>query len=564
MLRLLQLEMADLINLQYCYDYTVNQISFGLLLYSHLPAAVIALALGVFILIKAKDLSSVLFFSICFTFALWCVLDLSSWFSFFGSANTLFTWSLLDLLAVLMFFFTYWFLYVFITGKDLPKWQKWAACIVILPTAVIALTGNNLPLYDANICEAVENESLTRYAYFAEAIFILAIAVFAISTYRKTAKGKARKQVFLASIGTLVFLLFFFSSTFLVSLLAESDAWEYVYNYEIYGLFGMPIFLAYFVFLIVRYSAFNIKMFGAQALTTALLLVLGSELAFANSLTDQILVGVTLILTSIVGLILVKSVRREIQQREKIETLAENLETTNVRLLELDKQKSEFVSLASHQLRGPLTAIKGYASMLVEGDYGSIGSEVGEILKRIQISAHDMARLITDYLDVSRIELGRMKYTSERFSMRDLVQEVAKEIAPNIPADKVKLSINISADSIEVVGDRNKLKQVVGNFIDNAVKYTPRGEVQVSLARQNGKARFEVRDNGLGISPQSLAGLFQKFARAQNASKSNIRGTGLGLYIAKTIVDYHKGAVSVKSDGEGKGSTFAFEIPLAA
>jgi signal transduction histidine kinase len=248
--------------------------------------------------------------------------------------------------------------------------------------------------------------------------------------------------------------------------------------------------------------------------------------------------------------------------RERAEGLSKNLEIANLRLLELDKQKTEFVSLASHQLRGPLTAIKGYASMLNEGDYGALPVSAMEILGRIQKSAHDMAVLITDYLDVTRIELGKVKYQPERFSMRDLVAEVEKELAPNVHPN-VTLTIDEGTDPRFVYADRNKVKQVVANLIDNAVKYTPQGAVTAAVTRVDGYARLEVKDNGVGISKASLPHLFQKFSRAQNASKSNIKGTGLGLYIAKTIADHHRGRLSVFSEGEGKGSTFTFDLPLS-
>jgi signal transduction histidine kinase len=257
------------------------------------------------------------------------------------------------------------------------------------------------------------------------------------------------------------------------------------------------------------------------------------------------------------------SSRRETLLRERAEGLSKNLEIANLRLLELDKQKTEFVSLASHQLRGPLTAIKGYASMLNEGDYGQLPISAMEILGRIQKSSHDMAVLITDYLDVTRIELGKVKYQPERFSLRDLLAEVEKELAPNVPKESLTLTIEEGADPRFVYADRNKIKQVVMNLIDNAVKYTPKGEVRATLTRNEGYARLEVKDNGVGINKTSLPHLFQKFSRAQNASKSNIRGTGLGLYIAKTIADHHRGRISATSEGEGKGSTFTFELPLA-
>ncbi len=155
------------IHVPYCYEYLLNQIPIGLLLYSHLPVALMAFIFSAYILLKNRSLPSVLLFIICSIFTIWCACDLSSWFAFLGSANTIFTWSLLDFLAVLMFLFSYYFLYVFVTGKDLPLWQKILGLIAILPTAYIAFMGLNIPIYDLNSCAAFEDGSFTIFAYCA-------------------------------------------------------------------------------------------------------------------------------------------------------------------------------------------------------------------------------------------------------------------------------------------------------------------------------------------------------------------------------------------------------------
>jgi hypothetical protein len=219
----------------------------------------------------------------------------------------------------LMFFFTYYFLYVFITKHDLPVWQKITTLLIVAPTAVVTFLGLNLTYYDSNVCAAIENALFTRYAYIAEAVFILASLALSIQQYRRSKESATKNQIVLASTGVLIFLLFFFSATLLVSLLAGGDASLYVYNYLIYGLFGMPVFLAYFGYLIVRYHVFNLKVIGAEALVAALIVVLAAEFAFASSLTNRILVMVTLLMTGAAGVLLIRSVRREIQQREFIQ-----------------------------------------------------------------------------------------------------------------------------------------------------------------------------------------------------------------------------------------------------
>lgn len=276
---------TDFIAVQYCFQYLIDQIPTGLLLYSHIPTALAALFFGGYVFASARNLSSAMLFGVCITFAAFCFADLSSWFSFLGSANTMFTWSILDLLTLLMFFLAYYFLYTFVTKRDLPMWQKLGGLVLLLPVMVTTFLGENLALYDANNCSAIENGTITSYLFAAEGFIILATLTFLFLHYRHTKEASERRETFLAGVGVILFLVFFFSATLLVSLLSESDSSSYVYNFEIYGLFGMPILLIYLGYLIVRYKAFDLKVFGAQALIVALVVLIGSEFAFVTSLS---------------------------------------------------------------------------------------------------------------------------------------------------------------------------------------------------------------------------------------------------------------------------------------
>lgn len=546
------------IHVQYCYEYLVNQIPMGLLLYSHLPTSLLALAFGCYVLWKARNLPAFLFFNICLIFTVWAGFDLSAWFSFQGSANTMFVWSLLDFLAVLMFFFTYYFLYTFVTGKDLPLWQKVAGIVILLPTTVIAVLGINIPAYDLNSCIALEDSKYTIYTYISEAIYIFGTVIFLVTQYVKNRKDRTqRNRVVLASTGVLVFFGFFFSATFLVSLFASSDASSYVYNYLIYGLFGMPVFLIYLGYLIVRYHAFNLKMFGAQALIVALIAVLASEFAFVPTLTSRILVGVTLILTAVVGIQLIRSVKREIEQREEIEKLAQNLEVANGQL-------SEFMSLATHEIRNPATVIKGVSANALEGDLGELPTIVKDAFQKIFIRANDVISLGNQYMDKSKLELNQLSYTFTPFDMGSL----AKDIVSGFQAAAEQHDLTVVADvpagqDFNLEADQGKLKEVIGNLIDNSIKYNvPKGSVTVSVLKNgDDKITVKIADTGQGIPADVIPKLFKKFSRA-DAAQANLLGTGLGLYLAKIFIDAHHGRIWVESEGKGKGSQFYVELPI--
>jgi signal transduction histidine kinase len=435
--------------------------------------------------------------------------------------------------------------------------------VVMAPIVVYTFLGLHLPVYDANSCAAIESESIGMYLYFAEALFICAAVVLVFKSYRRATNAIQKKKNLLAGVGGLSFLIFLFSATFAVSLLAESDASLYVYNYEIYGLFGMPIFLIFLGYLIVHYGAFKLKIFNTQALVILLVSLVISEYTFITSLAGQILLGFTLFTTSIVGIVLIRSSQKERAQREQIEDLAKNLLNANNRLKELDKMKSEFVSIASHQLRSPLTSIRGYASMLTEGSYGKLPAKAQEAVEKIAESSKYMALSVEDYLSVSRIEAGNMQYDNVDFNVKELAEKLVDELRP--VALKRGLVIVFRSDcsgSCAIHADIGKVRQVIMNIIDNSMKYTQKGTITV-VAHDNVQAktmRITIQDTGVGMSAETLDEVFEKFVRAKNAHNINTTGTGLGLFVAKKMVESMGGKVWAESDGEGKGSRFCVEF----
>ncbi|PIR40354.1 MAG: hypothetical protein COV33_00135 [Candidatus Zambryskibacteria bacterium CG10_big_fil_rev_8_21_14_0_10_34_34] len=261
------------------------------------------------------------------------------------------------------------------------------------------------------------------------------------------------------------------------------------------------------------------------------------------------------------GIFLIRSVKREVKQREQIEELAENLEVANEKLKELDQLKSEFLSLATHQIRAPLTAIKGYSSMLLEGDFGVLPQKATDSVQTIMKSCQNLIKIVEDFLNISRIEQGRMVYEKSIFDIKETVQEVIKEIKPNIDKAELSLDLNIPIEKINVNADRNKIKQVVSNIVDNSIKYTPHGQINISVFLDGEKVKIAVKDSGTGIDPSEINKLFAKFSRTKEANKTSVTGTGLGLYVAKKIIEAHRGDIKIYSEGVGKGSTFTIELP---
>ncbi len=243
---------------------------------------------------------------------------------------------------------------------------------------------------------------------------------------------------------------------------------------------------------------------------------------------------------------------------------AEDLRRANEKLQSLDKLKTEFLSLAAHQLRSPLTAIRGYTSLLLDGSFGSVDEKQKEAINRVYESSTHLTKVVEDLLNVSKIESGGMKYTMAPFDMEKTAKDIATDLS--ITAEKKGLKLEFRTDGqppYMVLGDMEKMRQVVLNIVDNAIKYTQQGSIVVSVTKVAGATvHFAVADTGVGIAPDEQDRLFQKFSRGEGG-KMNTGGSGLGLYLAKQIVEAHGGHISIHSPGAGKGSTFAIELKAA-
>jgi signal transduction histidine kinase len=291
-----------------------------------------------------------------------------------------------------------------------------------------------------------------------------------------------------------------------------------------------------------------------------------SMLLFREMSYARPIIFVSVIAFAVLGISLARIVRKEIEQKEALLDLTGRLEKANARLKEMDKLKSEFVSIASHQLRSPLTAIRGYASLLRDGTYGKFPAKAEEPLERIESSAKSMSLAIEDYLNVSRIEAGNMKYTMSDFNLYDEVNRVVDDLRPDALKHGLVLLFRSDLESHGIVNaDIGKVQQILHNLINNAIKYTPKGTIVVYLREQKRPKRIfvDITDTGIGMSEHTLHTIFQKFERADNANTVNVQGTGLGLYVAKRMAEAMGGTVSAHSEGEGKGSRFTLELPLA-
>ena len=385
-----------------------------------------------------------------------------------------------------------------------------------------------------------------------------------IGNQLRYASGYARLQlsfifwsVLLAGSGGVIFNLFMPSPFF--------NEWRFIWIGPIFT-FLIVFFITY---AIAKYRLLNIKAIAAELLTIALIVGLAIELFLSSTLLAAFFRLVILLFVATSGIFLVRSVVNEVKRREEMERLSRELAAANEKLKELDQAKTDFLSLASHQLRSPLTIVKIGAGALLEGMFGKLTSKKQvDVLNKILESANRLINLIGEYLNVSRIELGDMKY---HFAVGDLalfVREIVDEYQPRAQMKKLKLTFAKSADLVPVIFDAEKFRHVIMNLIDNAIKYTQAGFVHVEVARDDKQIYVRIKDTGIGLDAADISVIFQKFRRS---SRTNLRmregepveGSGLGLHVAKMFVDKHGGKIWAESPGHGQGSTFIVSLALS-
>lgn len=307
---------------------------------------------------------------------------------------------------------------------------------------------------------------------------------------------------------------------------------------------------------------------GADTFTVGMLIPVVKWGIFVEQPRSQALAGqkqtiILAIVTSLLAIILFVVIELSVIKLKKVTT---QLAEANTRLMQLDKTKSEFISIASHQLRAPLTVIKGYLSLALEGTLGAITAQAKESLGKAAFSTEQLVKLVNELLDLSRIESGKIKY---EFTMNDLVKimdEVADELRPQAEAKEIMLKVEAERGLPQFIFDRDKIREIVINLIHNAIKYTPKGEIIACaevIARSAGKiVRLSIKDNGMGMTKEDISKLFTKFGRAEGARVVDPNGIGLGLFFVKKVAEDHGGTAWAESEGLGKGSVFVVELPL--
>ena len=337
--------------------------------------------------------------------------------------------------------------------------------------------------------------------------------------------------------------------------------WLFDISYLIWiGPLAMLVGISIIGYHMARYNQWNMRLLWSSTLVAGIVLTILIQTLFSDSTADIVVNMTVFALVSVSGFVLIHSVVAEAKIQEKVSRLASELGDKNERLLQLDVRKSQFVMVAAHHLRDPITAVKGYASMMLEGSFGTLNnSEAREAIKKIYQSSQRLVGIVTDFMDISNIEHGEMQYVMQVIELDRIVSDIVDELQNQIKLSGLDFEYIVQPGvSYTIRGDRGKLHQVISNLLDNALKYTSEGGMKIELEREESTdtVHLSIQDTGIGMTQSTIDKLFRKFSRADGVAKMYTDGSGLGLYVARQILLHHEASISAESKGPGKGSTF--------
>jgi signal transduction histidine kinase len=517
--------------------------------------------LGVVVLLNnLKNISNKAFFYLALSASSWSIVN----YSFYQvNSAQLSLW-----LLRLEIFFAVWFAFAIFNFLSIfpsstftyPRYYKYALLPITIFTAVLTLT----PFVFSKVGELALDGTISKVDNGPGIIVFGALVGFLnlggvarlIKNITKTKSEDESKplRTTLYGIITTLFLILVFNFIFPAFL----NNPRYV---PLGGLFIFP-FIAFTTYAILKQHLLNIKVIATEALIFVLVAATLIEIVFSNTAPETILrIGVFALILGI-GIMLIRSVRREVEQREKLEKLTSDLELANQKLKELDTQKSQFLSFASHDLKSPLNIIKQFATLIADGTYKE-PAKVQETIAKIKSTADRATTLVDDFLDIRKIEEGHMDYAYEARDIVSFVRGITEDYATLAKGQKgIEMTFSSALQAASVKMDTTRLRQVIQNLLSNSLKYTEKGWIKVSITDEQKSVLVAVTDSGIGMDKQLVPILFEQFRRDPGVAKK-IQGTGLGLYISKQIVIAHGGQVWAESEGKGLGSSFFVRLPKA-
>jgi len=461
--------------------------------------------------------------------------------------------------AVWFAFFMYQLAYIFPKESiRFPSWYKAVLLPITFITSLLTLT----PIVISGIVETAKTgqvagiavgPGIILFGLIAGGLDIVAITLFVNKALKAT--GTERKQLIFILIGVGITLSLLLIFNFIIP-----SIYNVLKFIPLGAVFVLP-FVAFTAYAIFKHHLLDVKVIATEGAAFLLTIVSLFEVILSNDINVLLFRSAVFVLTLVFSIFLIRSVLNEVEQREQLQKLSEELKAANAQLEELSRFKTQLLSLASHQVKSPLAAMKGFVSLIIDGTYGEVNEKVKETLGKVKKSADELIGLINTLLDLRKAEEGKMDFKLAPADFVPLVAGVVDGLKSLVVEKKIEFTYVAPPEKIMVSADAPKLKQVIQNIIDNSIKYTPEGFVRVAVEKKDGNVVVSVKDSGFGISRDLLPHLFEEFVRDEKV-KQKILGTGLGLYIARKIIEAHGGKIWAESEGEGKGAQFYVELKV--
>ncbi len=513
-----------------------------LLYYAYIPAIITSIFFAL-VIIWRDSFSRIgwAFLATSITFSAWLINEIVQWTAAYQQ-HILLGWQWSMFLESLLFSSILFTVVSFIRESKSLRYLAIVNAITIPVTFLIMKSPLNIASYDYVSCEGLEGPAWQIY-YIVQALILIFAWYLGHRALNKkiTAPNEAttsyRKK---ALLGMIIFGISFLAANIL------SGTFE-LYQLNIIIPLGMMVCIILIALPAVEYPLFSFRFFRSEILVYVTMALVGSLLLIPDVASQKIVIIGTLIALFFLGRSIIPINKRESEQRQLLENL-------NHRLISLDAKKSEFLSFATHQLRSPLTSIKWGLNAL-EDDYNK------ETLTTLKTATDNLINTVGDLLDISKIEQGGLVMKLEKINLDEVVKQVVEEFTITAQKKSLDMTFVNKNGTCTLSADPNKLRQVFVNIIDNAIKYTDTGTITVRLVHDTKQATVEITDTGAGISPEEISGLFTKFIQGKAGSKTKT-SSGLGLYLAKKIMEMLHGDITVQSEGSGKGSTFTITIPM--
>jgi signal transduction histidine kinase len=512
-----------------------------LIYYSHLLPMLSALILGFFVYFQnKKNIIHRLFLALTLCFSVWVFFDLILWATE-KPEYSMFFWSSLIYFEYALFALSIYLLHYFLFKRNIPKFLNIILFILFIPIIIFANTEHNLISYILTDCDrGVIEGALWTYMYLLEVVFTALSILFGILFLKEEQDRSNKIQGALFTIGIIAFQFVFFMGN--IALLSNLP-WEY----EQYKLFGILFFLIILIFLIVKFKTFNTKVIGAQALVWIMIILIAAQFFLAKSQINRVLNAITLIFVSVAGYYLVRSVRQVDIQKQKLERANQNQES--------------LLHFITHQVKAYMTKSRNIFDGMIQGDYGQLSEKAHEMARYGFDSETRGVETVQAILKASDLKSGRTEFKKEKANISALVAEIIefrKEVAEK---KHLEFTFDIEPNLYTQV-DVLQIKEVFKNIITNAIIYTQKGTIHVTLRKQDSKIRFSVIDTGFGLTSEDKIKLFQEGGKSMDSLKINVDSTGYGLFIARQIVQRHNGKIGALSEGRDKGSEFFVLLPI--